>query len=115
MAMKAEEIEKTFLEAIGKVETHGKDITEKTMKKEGTDDIDDFIQSMGNDMLSKTTGGIFETLAPTNFFPTRLDPKIYDNGTLFRRTPLLTYLEALVNLFSEGHLGVVHDLRSACT
>jgi len=29
MAMKAEEIEKTFLEAIGKVETHGKDITEK--------------------------------------------------------------------------------------
>jgi len=88
-------------------------ISLKKHEKEGTDDIDDFIQSMGNDMLSKTTGGIFETLAPTNFFPTRLDPKIYDNGTLFRRTPLLTYLEAKNKVMPSDTLDIKYLKQTA--
>jgi hypothetical protein len=110
MAIAREELQKTISEAIGKVEVHGQDINEKTLSREGTDDVDDFIQSVADDLGSKTFG---ETLAPDNFFPTRLDPQIYDNGTLFRRTPLLTYLEAKGRTFPSDTLDIKYLKQTA--
>lgn len=110
MAMKTEEIQKTFLEAIGIPEIHGKDVNKKTMKREGTDDIDDFVQSAADDMMLKT---FQETLAPDNFFPTRLDPNIYDNGTLYKRTPLLTYLEAKNKVLPSDTLDIKYLKQTA--
>jgi hypothetical protein len=103
MATAKEDLQKSFLNAIGKAEVKGQDINEKTMKREGTDDVDDFLESKMKDMFLGTFG---ETLAPANFFPTRLDPNIYDNGTLYRSTPFLSYLEAKNRVFPSDTLDI---------
>jgi len=75
------------------------------MKKEGTDSIDDFVQSKQQDFMLQM---FQQTLAPDNFFPQRLDPVIYDNGTLFKNTPTLTYLEAKNRVFPTDTLEIKH-------
>lgn len=61
-------------------------LTQKGLEQEGAVNVDDYIQSVVQDALS-------QTMASGNYFPTRLDPKIYDIGTLFNITPTLTHLE----------------------
>jgi len=60
------------------------------MKKEGATEPDDYIRSLQQDLL----GGLLkQTISSTNFMPLKLDPNVYDQGTLFMTSPLLTFLE----------------------
>lgn len=71
----------------GLVQSQSVNINQKSLAKEGTDNVDDYIRNIAKDYLS-------QTMASANYFPTRLDPNIYDIGTLYNQTPLLTHLEA---------------------
>jgi hypothetical protein len=65
-------------------------LTEKTFKKEGVDNLDEYVRQIAAEKLESI---LEQQMASTNFFPTRLDPKIYDQGTLYGWSPALTYLE----------------------
>ena len=69
------------------VEVKDIELSSKALKKEGTEDIDDYIRSMVADEFK-------QQMASSNYFPTRLDPNIYDIGTLYNMTPMLSYLES---------------------
>jgi len=90
---------------LGETKVFQQDITPQAMKREGTGDIDDFVQSKQEDFMIDM---FQQALAPDNFFPQRLDPQIYDNGTLFRNTPTLTYLEARNRAFPTDTLEIKH-------
>lgn len=94
MAVSAQQIQQDIMEALkGNIEIKTQPINEKAFKKEGTDDLDDFVQSIAGDMALGTSGQLQQAMASGNYFPTVLDPTIYDNGVLYRKTPCLTYLE----------------------
>jgi hypothetical protein len=94
MAVSKEQIQEDIMEALkGNLEIKTQPVTEKAFKKEGTDNLDDFVESIASDMALGTSGQLEQAMASGNYFPTVLDPTIYDNGVLYRRTPALTYLE----------------------
>lgn len=106
MAASIESIQDDFLkQMLGETQVFQQDVTPQAMKREGTDDIDEFVQSKQQDFM---LDAFQQTLAPDNFFPQRLDPQIYDNGTLYRNTPTLTYLEAKNRVFPTDTLEIKH-------
>lgn len=106
MAASLESIQDDFLkQLLGETKVFQQDITPQAMKREGTGDIDDFVQSKQQDFMIQM---FQQALAPDNFFPQRLDPTIYDNGTLFRSTPTLAYLEARNRAFPSDTLEIKH-------
>lgn len=106
MSMTVKDIQDDFIkQIIGEIDIQEQSITPKAMKKEGTNDVDDFMQAKASDMMIDK---FQQTLAADNFFPQRLDPKIYDNGTLFQSTPCLTYLEAKNRVFASDTLEIKH-------
>lgn len=72
------------------------EITEKNLKREGIngetlqDSQAEFIQNALGDMFLRQDMNL---PASSNFFPIQLDPNVYDQKSLFLRTPVLTYLE----------------------
>ena len=68
-----------------------KPLNEKSMKTEGTDNMAELAQTQVDDMFTQSTG--IDT-SSSNFFPVQLDPNVYDQASLYQRTPVLSYLEA---------------------
>ncbi len=66
-------------------------LNKKGFKKEGSGTVDDYLESVKQDMLGTT---FEQQLGSAAFMPTILDPQIYDNGTLYGVSPTLTYLES---------------------
>lgn len=62
-------------------------LTEKALSREGTDDLAEFVKGVVEDYVKEQTQS-------ANFFPIRLDPKIYDPSYLYYQTPYLSFLEA---------------------
>ena len=94
MATSKEEIKQFLLD---NVEVHSQKLDLKGMQKEGATDTDDYLNSVKEDLQSEMftqTEGTFSPRAAADFMPTILDPQLYDNGTLYGMTPLLTYLES---------------------
>lgn len=69
------------------IETQEVGINKKTMKKEGTDSVEDFIREVAGDFLK-------QEMSSANYFPVRLDPTIYNVSVLYGMSPVLTYLES---------------------
>ncbi len=94
MAASVQEIQEDIIEKLrGNVGVQTEPITEKAAKREGAENFDDLVQSMASDMQLGTSGRLEQAMSSGNYFPTILDPTIYDNGVLYRRTPCLSYLE----------------------
>ena len=69
----------------------GRPLDEQNMAREGTDNLAELAQTQVDDMFTQSTG--IDT-ASSNFFPVQLDPNVYDQASLYQRTPVLSYLEA---------------------
>lgn len=94
MAVKVQEVKTDIIEALrGQVEVKTQPLTEQAVAKEGAENFDDLIQSIAGDFALQTSGTLKQAMASANYFPTILDPTIYDNGVLYGRTPCLTFLE----------------------
>lgn len=92
MATNVEQIKQDMVDQLrGQVEVKTKKLDEKALKKEGTESIDDLVESITSDMMVNT---FQQQMSSANFMPTILDPQIYDNGVLYGMTPCLTYLES---------------------
>jgi hypothetical protein len=96
MAALTEDVKREIIDNLKeKIVVEAPQLTPKALKKEGTQDVDDYVKSVADDFNGKHMGAkIQEQMASANYYPTILDPTIYNQGVLYEMTPALTYLEA---------------------
>ena len=98
MAVARTELEqKIYAHLRDKVQTQTATFTpqnlEGKMKREGTESVDDYFTNLAGGLINAAGVDLKQTLTSTVFQPVLLDPNVYNQGTLYNISPLVTYLE----------------------